>query len=316
MPQRSSPASRYARVQPGLSGPRRAARSWAAMKSASLTIAGWAGRAEMTQPSGRFHRCDRPVPQPGVRRVDQITSRCAAGSTPAAPCNAGCPGWPGPCAASTRCRCDAGCVPGQQLTGTGRAASLRARAILAMLCPASRCREDPRHLRRRLGIGLQPARPPAPRRMGPVRMRAGVGEPVPVGRPAAEVAALFSGLRGHRGADPDPGAGDLPLGLQPERHHRLLVILGTELDPATDLRSPQLDPVVLEQRRHRRELAPAERPLILPDHHRIPPAARRGSVSAETAAFDGTAFGEAAFGGAAWAMLSMKASWLLSSMSW
>jgi hypothetical protein len=29
---------------------------------------------------------------------------------------------------------------------------------------------------------------------------------------------------------------------------------------------------MLEQRRHRRELAPAERPLILPDHHRIPPA--------------------------------------------
>jgi hypothetical protein len=103
-------------------------------------------------------------------------------------------------------------------------------------------------------------------------MRAGVGEPVPIGWPAAEVAALLAGLRGHRGADPDPGAGDLALGLQAQRHHCLLVVLGAEVDPAADLRRPQLDPVVLEQRRHRRELAPAERPLVLPDHYRVPAA--------------------------------------------
>jgi hypothetical protein len=36
--------------------------------------------------------------------------------------------------------------------------------------------------------------------------------------------------------------------MQTQRHHRLLVLLGAEADPAADLRSPQLAPVVLEQR--------------------------------------------------------------------
>ena len=41
----------------GPTGPRGVAMSWAAMKPASLTSAGCAGCLEMTQPSGRFHRC-------------------------------------------------------------------------------------------------------------------------------------------------------------------------------------------------------------------------------------------------------------------
>ena len=62
-PQRSSPASRYRRAaRPA--GPRGALASWAAMKSASLTIAGWAGRLEMTHPAGRFHRCTGLWPSP------------------------------------------------------------------------------------------------------------------------------------------------------------------------------------------------------------------------------------------------------------
>ena len=40
----------------GPTRPRGTAASWAAMKSASLTSAACAGRSEMTQPSGRFHR--------------------------------------------------------------------------------------------------------------------------------------------------------------------------------------------------------------------------------------------------------------------
>jgi hypothetical protein len=49
--------------------------------------------------------------------------------------------------------------------------------------PRQPLREDPRHLWCCLRVGLQPVRPPPPRRMGLVRMRAGVGEPVPIRRP-------------------------------------------------------------------------------------------------------------------------------------
>jgi len=54
-PQVISPDSRYRRTACP-AGPRGAAASWAAMKSASLTSAGCSGCFEMTQPSGRFHR--------------------------------------------------------------------------------------------------------------------------------------------------------------------------------------------------------------------------------------------------------------------
>ena len=50
------------RPVPG-AGPRAALMSWAAMKSASLTSAGWAGLREMTHPSGRFHRCTLLCPR-------------------------------------------------------------------------------------------------------------------------------------------------------------------------------------------------------------------------------------------------------------
>ena len=61
---------------------------------------------------------------------------------------------------------------------------------------------------------------------------------------------------------------------KPEREHGLLVVLGVPVDPPADLGHPQLDAVVLEQRRHRRVLVPVERPLVLPDHDRVPPAVR------------------------------------------
>ncbi len=48
-------------------------------------------------------------------------------------------------------------------------------------------------------------RPPAPGRVRLVRVRPGVGEPVPVRRPATQVPALLPGLGGHCGPDPDPG---------------------------------------------------------------------------------------------------------------
>ena len=107
-----------------------------------------------------------------------------------------------------------------------------------------------------------------------VRVRPRISKPVSVRRTAAQVAALLPGLGGHRGADPDAGPGDLPLGRQPQHRHGVLVVLGREVDPPASLRHPQLDAVMLEQRRHRRVLAAVERPLILPDHDCVPAAVR------------------------------------------
>jgi hypothetical protein len=76
-------------------------------------------------------------------------------------------------------------------------------------------------------------------------VRPGVSQPVPVRRAAAQVPALLAGLGRHRGADPDPGPGDLPPGLQPQRQHRFLMVFGVPVDPAADLLGPQLDAVVL-----------------------------------------------------------------------
>src|SRR5712691_12614649 len=76
-------------------------------------------------------------------------------------------------------------------------------------------------------------------------VRARIRQPVVVRRTAAQVPALLAGLGGHRGPDPDLRPGDLPLGLKPQRQHRLLMILGAEVDPATHLRQPQLDAVML-----------------------------------------------------------------------
>jgi hypothetical protein len=138
--------------------------------------------------------------------------------------------------------------------------------------------EHPPHYRRGGRVGFQPVCPASPRRVRLVRMRPRIREPVPVRRPAAQVAALLPGLRGHRGPDPDPGAGDLPLGGQAEREHGLLVVLSVPVDPAADLGHPQADAVMLEQRRHRRVLAGIERALVFPDHDRIPPAVRIGQL--------------------------------------
>jgi hypothetical protein len=57
------------------------------------------------------------------------------------------------------------------------------------------------------------------------------------------------------------------------------VVFGVKVDPAADLRRPQLDAVVLEQRRHRGVLAAVEGPLVLADHDRVPPPVRIGQRS-------------------------------------
>jgi len=125
-------------------------------------------------------------------------------------------------------------------------------------------------------VEIQAVRPPSPRGMRLVRMRARIDEPVPVRRTATQIPALVTGLHHHRGPDPDAGPGDLPLGRQAQPGHRLLIMLRRKVDPALGLGHPQLDTVVLEQRGHRRVLATVERPLVLPDHDRVPSPVRVG----------------------------------------
>jgi len=140
--------------------------------------------------------------------------------------------------------------------------------------PGQPLREDPSDGRRGRRIGVEAVRAAPPRGVRLVRVRPGISEPVPVRRTAAQVAALLPGLDGHRGTDPDPGPGDLSLGRQAQPGHRLLIMLRLVVDPAAHLGHPQLHAVVLEQRRHRRVLAAVKRPLVLPDHDRVPPPVR------------------------------------------
>jgi hypothetical protein len=57
------------------------------------------------------------------------------------------------------------------------------------------------------------------------------------------------------------------------------MVFGVKVDPPADFRRPQLDAVVLEQRRHRGILAAVEGPLVLADHDRVPPPVRIGERS-------------------------------------
>jgi hypothetical protein len=87
---------------------------------------------------------------------------------------------------------------------------------------------------------------------------------------------LVTSLGGHRAADPDLRAGDLPLGLHPQRQHQLLITLGGEIDPPAGLGHPQLHAVMLEQRGHEGVLAAVESPLVLADHDRVERTIRVG----------------------------------------
>jgi hypothetical protein len=122
----------------GPAGPRGTVASWAAMKSASLTSAACAGCREMTQPSGRFHRCTCLCPRPVLagsirsksvrclfhtcRPVYRGLARIAATVRSVHP-------------APLRC----GLRSGSAADGHGMPASFSARVIRAALCPASRC---------------------------------------------------------------------------------------------------------------------------------------------------------------------------------
>jgi hypothetical protein len=106
--------------------------------------------------------------------------------------------------------------------------------------------EYPLHDRRGISIRFEPMRSASPGGMRPVRMRARVHQAVAVGRTASLVTALLADLRGHRGAHPNPRAGDLPLRLDTQPDHQLLMPLSLKIDPAADLGHPQFDAVMRE----------------------------------------------------------------------
>ena len=137
MPQRSSPASRYRRVA-GPAGPRGALASCAAMNSCLAHQRGVGRPSGDDPPGGQVPPLHLLMAQPGVGRVDQI----AVGALPVphwpARYTGGWPGSPRPCSASTPSRTGAGCAGGSAADGHGIAASLSARVMRAMLCPASR----------------------------------------------------------------------------------------------------------------------------------------------------------------------------------
>ena len=174
-----------------------------------------------------------PVPQRGVSGVGQVE----VGPLPVPHLPAGVPGIGqdrSDCAQRPR---GASAVRVAGRVGRGRArypGVVQGAGDPGGAVPGQPLGEHPRDHRRRGRIRFQTVRPPPPRGVGLVRVRPGIGEPVPVWRAAAQVSALLPGLGGHRGPDPDPGPGDLPLGREPQREHGLLVVLGVPVDPPAD----------------------------------------------------------------------------------
>ena len=137
---------------------RRGGVSWAAMTSASLAGAGCAGGFEMTQPSGRFHRCTCRCPSPVVEGSTRSRSvRCrflTSGSMYGGFAGIAAP-VRGVHPAPVRC----GFRSGSAADGQGIPASFRARVFRAALRPASRC----------ANIQATPARSKGPARAGAPR---------------------------------------------------------------------------------------------------------------------------------------------------
>jgi len=246
--------------------------SWAAMKSASLTRAGWAGRAEMTHPSGRFQRCTLVCPRlvlAGSASSESVRCRFQTWR----PVYRGLPRMvvTVPRVQPDPVRC--GFLSGSAADGHGTPASFSARAIRARLCPASccanihattcavpgsgsrRCARRPQAAWALFGCGpASPSRYPYGGR--PPRYR-------PWSRVWAAIAVRTRMLVRVTSAR-----------RQPQHGHRLLVMLGGVVHPAACLGQPQLHAVVLEQRGHRGVLGAVERPLVLADHDRVPAPAR------------------------------------------
>ena len=129
--------------------------------------------------------------------------------------------------------------------------------------------EDPLDHPRGLGVGFELVQPLAVGGLGGVGVRPGVGDPVAVGRPAAEEPSLDRGLGGHGGADPQLDPGPLALGHAAEHRHDQVMGLGVGVDRPADFGDPQLDAVVGEHGHGQAVLVAVERPLRLADHHGV-----------------------------------------------
>jgi hypothetical protein len=142
-------------------------------------VAGWVPRAARR----RWPACSR---SPAGRRLYRGFSRIAVTAPSVHP-------------APLRC----GLRSGSAADGHGTPASFSARAIRATECPARRWAKIHRTRGAVCGSGSRRCARRPPRGVRLVRVRSGIGEPVPVRRTPARVPALLPGLDGHRGADPD-----------------------------------------------------------------------------------------------------------------
>lgn len=105
---------------------------------------------------------------------------------------------------------------------------------------------------------------------------AGVDQAVAVGDAAADVAALGANLRCHRVLRPVPGPDHLAVGQDAQQFHQLVELTDPRVQPAADLRHPQLYSGGGEQWRDQGELIAEECPLVGADHHRVEAPVRIG----------------------------------------
>ena len=121
-------------------------------------------------------------------------------------------------------------------------------------------------------------------------MRADGHEQVPVGRSSAEVSAAGTCHGLHRVADPALDAGTFGFAQPTEERHDEIVGFAVGIDASADLRDPQLDTVMNEQRERQRELRACERALRLADDYcsRSPGPGGRSRRGAERPRDDAT----------------------------
>nr|WP_041832155.1 hypothetical protein [Actinoplanes sp. N902-109] len=106
-----------------------------------------------------------------------------------------------------------------------------------------------------------------------IRMGAGIGELVAVGRPSTQVPAFQLGLRLHGRPDANLDAVSLAFTHAAVERHDQIMRVGAGVDSAADLGHPQTDAVVHEHGEGHAELAAVERALRLADDDGVEVAA-------------------------------------------
>lgn len=155
--------------------------------------------------------------------------------------------------------------------------------------------EDPAHDGGGNGVGLETVEPLAQSTLLGIGMLAGVCEPVAVGRATAKMAAAHLGQHRHAVTHTDPDQVAFLLRRTPEHPEQHLGGGRAEVDSAADLREPQLDPEVLEQRVGGRVLdRRAEGPGELTDHDGVPGIGTGAQLSEESARLGSTGPGQGA----------------------